>query len=299
MSENKMDACQHTNVVYDHGTVKICTDCGTELNEAVCLNKVYFSAKMDINRNSDSNYSQDPILAELQAIIPENPELLDQAMNMFVDLTDNKVYRGLIKKSMVIACMYHIIKNKIKSGDNKWLDFYNRVMNKITSMEKKSMIEGMKNVSLKLVKNIKYYMDLQSYVNPLSVVSQFRCCYLKINESSVCEICSKNKATYVRKIEPQSKIILATCCSECAAENQESDTDSKKYISMLDYITSQEMVLPTNTYSTGLNITEHIAYAPALLYNQMKDIITMKSMAELSGITQATLNKIYKSLKFT
>jgi transcription initiation factor TFIIIB Brf1 subunit/transcription initiation factor TFIIB len=214
-STPQLNTCSHSQIELRNGE-RICIECGTEIEQEISTDPDwrYYGDR-------DNKFTNDPSRCSLRRFEEKNlfkdvdgmnfpDNILNKANEMYLKITEGKIRRGDIRKSLIFACVYNAFKynddpqlpselrkkfglsqKKMSSG----LNYYNLQTHKMKqntySSPSRFISKIMKkmNASLQQIKDVEVLFDkiqnkstTLNRSNPLSVVSGLIYYYCKNSE---------------------------------------------------------------------------------------------------------------------
>ena len=161
----------------DNGIIS-CIDCGIELSKIVSYEKDWrYYGSDDTRKNSDPNRChirkiEDKSIFKDVENFGFSEKVVNTANDMYIKVTDGKIYRGSSRKAIIFGCIFHSIKLNGKM-------FSCESLRSIFNLEKKIILKGLKHVSLNSPKNDHF---INRYITPIELVNEYiiKLCHLSI-----------------------------------------------------------------------------------------------------------------------
>ena len=160
--ENKL--CNHLNTVKE-GYIILCSNCGEELEKNNFRNKEW--------KNYEAGHNVDPYRCHLRKNIERsihgdvvnmgfNDKIIYMANQLYMNVTQGKIKRGISRKSIVFACMFqaHSISD-IKPDFENFIKRFN--------LKRNSALKGVKYVNIKIPKD---FYETYTYTTPLYYIKE-------------------------------------------------------------------------------------------------------------------------------
>jgi len=270
--------CLHKNKINDSGFL-LCETCGLEIKESVVYAKNWKNTRTDkqcVNKSAsyDTNF-----FSEIESL-GYNNEIIEKTIEIFYKVTSGKVYRGNMKNALIIASLYHILKNNSEIDDEKVL--FNDISEKF-SIDKKCIMKGLKITNLKLSKE-----NNSKYITVKDLILSF---LHKLNQKT-CIICNSKKAEY------SNKTLFSTHCQYCKS-NIHIHTIESQYLKIYEIYekikNKNKIIIRSRHQSISSSLIyyyylKEIEKNPDMIFNS-KDFSNTISLSEL------TLNKLVKEFE--
>jgi len=153
----KISDCQHLNQIRDKSTVT-CMDCGE------CMYKIY-NQQRDYKSQRTRNITEDKNIFKDVESIKFSENIVQIANSLYVQVTNDKIFRGNARKGIISACIFHAFKIIGKP------QIYKKII-QLFNITKKVGLKGLKFVSIHAPKDsvifktqitpvtfIEYYME--------------------------------------------------------------------------------------------------------------------------------------------
>lgn len=201
---NNENSCSHSETSLQNGII-ICTDCGEELEQTLQHEQEWrYNDKKGIDniRVQARKTDNKSILKDVENMgFSEN--IVNKANDLYQSVTNDQIYRGQIRKSIIFACVFHAYKisNNYQPHD---------ILMKAFGISKKSSIKGLRIVNLKIPKDYKIQM---SYITPEHLIheifSKFSIAQSDISQKRKDEVIElynkiKNKSSKLNRARTQS-----------------------------------------------------------------------------------------------
>jgi len=201
--EEENDFCKHSDILEENG-VKLCLDCGQEISRDISYEKEWrYYGSDDTRRSNDPNRCH-PRKLEDKTIFKDlenlgfSDRIVNKANDVYVQITNGKIYRGKSRKSIISACVYHAFKmiDKPISFDS---------LNDIFQLERKNIQKGLKELSQKLPKALQIK---NKSITPVHIIEETMTA-LKATKEQKEEVITifeqiKNKSSMLNGSRPQS-----------------------------------------------------------------------------------------------
>jgi transcription initiation factor TFIIIB Brf1 subunit/transcription initiation factor TFIIB len=145
-AENNLSLCKHLNVIEENGMI-CCSDCGRQMDKSVFSEKEWrYYGQSDNKRNSDPNrvhlrkQEERNIFKDVENM-GFSDKIVSLANELYLQVTNGKIYRGNSRKGIIFACIFHSFKihNKPQPQDK---------LIKLFDLSRKSGLKGIKFVHL-------------------------------------------------------------------------------------------------------------------------------------------------------
>jgi hypothetical protein len=195
--------CSHENLICEKGTT-LCCDCGMEVNNKVMIDKdwKYYGItdtkhSLDPNRCYIRKTNDKSIYNDLKNMEISN-HIKDIANKIYLEVCNGKVHRGVRRKSIVFASIFHAYKidNSPQSCES---------LLKIFKIKRKDALKGLKFINDNISKN----SPIRTlYITPEHIISEFLYKF-KVSDKKKKEIINlytsiKNRSTILNRSRPQS-----------------------------------------------------------------------------------------------
>lgn len=197
------EICDHIDIVNDNGIIS-CIDCGIELSKIVSYEKDWrYYGSDDTRKNSDPNRChirkiEDKSIFKDVENFGFSEKVVNTANDMYIKVTDGKIYRGSSRKAIIFGCIFHSIKLNGKM-------FSCESLRSIFNLEKKIILKGLKHVSLNSPKNDHF---INRYITPIELVNEYIIKFTHVEEDKkeIEKIYDKikNKSSIINRSRPQS-----------------------------------------------------------------------------------------------
>ena len=190
--------CSHTNYKKEKNTW-ICYDCGEEIpipeSELKTKNTSKFvldPTRCQIRKNEDKNIYKDVEKFNF------NQSTIEKANEIFIQVTNKKIYRGNSRKAIIFACVFHAYKleNNPQSPDS---------LIKIFNLQRKTGLKGLNHVGLNLPKESQIknsYITVENIIREILI--NFSATEKQIDEVIDIYESIKNKSSILNRSRPQS-----------------------------------------------------------------------------------------------
>lgn len=197
------NGCKHLNFVEDHGIV-CCVDCGIEMEK-----NIFHDKEWRYYGQSDNKRLSDPNRVHLRKIEDKNiygdvenmgfsDKIVALANQIYIQVTNGKIFRGKSRKSIIFASVYHSYKINGKPQPHENLI-------KIFKLDRKSALNGLKHVNLNVPKDSVIHT---TYVTPVNLVDdimdKFNATPEQKQEVKDLYERIKNKSSKINRARPQS-----------------------------------------------------------------------------------------------
>lgn len=199
------DNCEHKNTNIQNGNI-YCIDCGIQLSK-----EVYTAKEWRYYGNNDSSKSSDPTRVHLRkndeqdknihkdvAGLGFSDKIVTDANLIYTEITNNQIYRGNSRKSIIFACIFHAYKLSGKPQTHENLI-------KVFNITRKSALKGLKLVNLQAPKNSKIH---SVHITPENLLEDLIAKFSGSEEhkKEICELYKsiKNKSSRLNRARPQS-----------------------------------------------------------------------------------------------
>jgi transcription initiation factor TFIIIB Brf1 subunit/transcription initiation factor TFIIB len=175
------EECMHENATQDKNTI-VCTNCGR------CIQKLY-------NQHREWKSQQTRVTADDRNIFKDvesiqfSDHVIQIANSLYVQVTQDKIYRGNARKGIISACIFHAFKIIGKP------QIYKKII-KLFNINKKIGLRGLKFV---LINAPKHSVIFKTQITPLTYIEHYMD-ELHANEQDIAMV----KALYERIEKLQS-----------------------------------------------------------------------------------------------
>lgn len=201
-SISNYNECKHVNVI-EESSVKICCDCGIEINREISCEKEWrYYGSEDTRKNSDPSRchirkTEDKSIFRDLDSLGFSERIINIANDIYSQVTNGKIYRGSTRKAIVFACIFQTYKiiGKPKSKENLMETF---------KLENKDISKGIKQMYFNLPKN----NIITKYITPVELIEEIMT-KLNTTDKQKLEISElydkiKNKSSLLSRSRPQS-----------------------------------------------------------------------------------------------
>jgi hypothetical protein len=199
----EIDGCKHLDVTDENG-IQICCECGEELSRDFNYDKEWrYYGSDDTRRSADPNRChirkcEDRTIFKDVENLGFSDRIVGIANDMYIQVTNGKIYRGNSRKAIVFACVYHAFKaiDKPLSCDS---------LREIFALERKIVLKGLKHVMKHLPKD----SNLRTkYITPIELVEEIMDKFnaSKEQKEEVVKLYEliRNKSSKLNRSRPQS-----------------------------------------------------------------------------------------------
>ena len=201
--EQHENYCNHQDVIQEKSKM-ICRSCGQVLSTCSGDNKEWLnhntsqygkSTRTHIRKTKEKTIFKDIRQCNFDRSI------MDIANDTYVNITNNKIYRGRSRKAIIYACIMFA---------HRMLDmqFNNQVILKMFQIDKKSGLMGIRFLHKHLDKSKKKKLSLQKVSNALSTIHNimelFNASPKQISEVEVLYEKIKNRSSKINRSRPRS-----------------------------------------------------------------------------------------------
>ena len=136
--------CVHSNKVMEKSTL-ICSDCGLEIDKDIFLDKDMYpeiQIKQDISRCQVRKVENKNIYKDVEDM-GFGERIVSIANEIYIDVTNGKIYRGNSRKGIVFACIYkaYLLNDTTQDYDH---------LLKMFNLNKRNGLKGLKLVHTNL-----------------------------------------------------------------------------------------------------------------------------------------------------
>jgi transcription initiation factor TFIIIB Brf1 subunit/transcription initiation factor TFIIB len=197
------EKCDHKNVINESGSF-LCSDCGVELSKVMSYEKDWrYYGNDDTRKNSDPNRChirklEDKSIFKDVENLGFSDKIVNMANDIYIQVTNGKIYRGQSRKAIIFGCVFHSIKlnGKMYTCDH---------LRDIFKLDRKIILKGLKHVNLNAPKESQI-RDKTS--NSFELINE--CCQKfempmeQIKEVNELYEKLKNKSSMINRSRPQS-----------------------------------------------------------------------------------------------
>ena len=201
--EEENTICEH-NSISNHMSLKTCIDCGKEFD-----NELIFDKEWRYYGSADNKQSSDPSRCQVRKSDVKgiekdiknmgfNEKIVEDANNIYRDVTNGKIFRGNSRKSIIFACVFNAYKmnNTPRSCEE---------LIKVFNLEKKIGLRGIKYIHLNLANDSKVR---EVRITPHHIIFEM----MKKFETTKCQIeeiqqmyeLVRNKSSIINRSRPSS-----------------------------------------------------------------------------------------------
>lgn len=192
--------CHHTNIVVEKG-INICTECGEEMLEDLHSQewKNFNSTKSysDLGRIQTRKTEEHSIYKDVSGM-GFSDNIVDKANQIYFQVTNEKIYRGDNRKSIIFACIFYTYKLTGKP------QAYEKLI-RVFGITRKTALKGLKTVFINAPKELK--MSL-SQITPINLMKENMDAFgaTEKQKEEVYELYKKikNKSSKLNRSRPQS-----------------------------------------------------------------------------------------------
>lgn len=157
-TDEKVDTtlgCAHENSIQDKNII-VCADCGK------CIQKLYNQDKDWRSQQTRMNTDEKNIYKDIENI--QFSEHITQIANsLYIQVTNDKIYRGNARKGIISACIFHAFKIIGKP------QIYKKII-KLFNIPKKIGLKGLKFVSINAPK---HSIIFKTQITPLTYIEHY------------------------------------------------------------------------------------------------------------------------------
>lgn len=200
--------CKHINVTVDKNS-STCVDCGEEIdvNLSNDIESIYYGSEKRLaetdriryRKNDEKNIFKD--IDSLELTFKDN--ILQQANNLYLDVTNKTILRGESRRSIIFACIFYCLKisgNPIEH--NKLISMF--------KINRRTGLRGIKYVNVNMPKHFgtSGVTSKNTYITPLNLIDEimnkFSASETHKNEVKALFDKINNKSSTLNRARPQS-----------------------------------------------------------------------------------------------
>jgi transcription initiation factor TFIIIB Brf1 subunit/transcription initiation factor TFIIB len=201
----KKNQCNHGNFTYENNNNKICTDCGIVIEKDISYEKEWrYYGMLDTKHNSDPNRcnirkTEDRSIFKDVDKLGFNDKIVIYANTLYEQVTNNKIFRGNIRKGIIFACIFQAYKYYDNPQSCEHLI-------EIFEINRKIALKGLKFVNLNISKNNNQFNGFQIQTEHLikEIMTKFNANDQKIQEILEIYNLIKNKSLLLNRSRSQS-----------------------------------------------------------------------------------------------
>ncbi len=198
-SEEEEMQCPCSDAVEEQG-VLMCRMCGREIidNKGNRWSGIEGGKNIaDPTRCQARKVDEKSIFKDVEAY-GFSPSIVHMANDIYIQVTDSKIYRGESRRGIIFSCIFHAFK---LSGAPQSSDSLNAVFN----LDRKVMLKGMKHVSLHAPKHSAFRA---TYITPVEIIDEIMT-KLNATKDHKTEVYAlydlvRNRSSIVNRSKPQS-----------------------------------------------------------------------------------------------
>ncbi len=160
--DEEMAECPCTDTVEEHG-VLTCRSCGSEVKDRGTKWAGIEGGKgiADPGRCQARKVDEKSIFKDIE-VYGFAPTVAHTANEIYLQVTDSKIYRGESRKGIIFSCVFHAFKllGKPQSSD---------ALQSVFNLDRKVILKGMKHVSLHAPKHSAFRT---TYITPVEIVDE-------------------------------------------------------------------------------------------------------------------------------
>jgi transcription initiation factor TFIIIB Brf1 subunit/transcription initiation factor TFIIB len=200
---NKKNQCNHTNYTFENVS-KICIDCGIVIEKDISYEKEWrYYGMLDTKHNSDPNRcnirkTEDKSIFKDVDKLGFNDKIVIYANSLYEQVTNNKIFRGNIRKGIIFACIFQAYKYYDNPQSCEHLI-------EIFEINRKIALKGLKYVNLNISKNAQFNgFQIQTEHLIKEIMVKFNANEKKIEEILEIYDLIKNKSLLLNRSRSQS-----------------------------------------------------------------------------------------------
>lgn len=203
INPNKKTQCNHLNYAFENSS-KICVDCGIVIEKDISYEKEWrYYGMLDTKHNADPNRcnirkTEDKSIFKDVDKLGFNDKIVIYANSLYEQVTNNKIFRGNIRKGIIFACIFQAYK------------FYDNPQSceqliEIFEINRKIALKGLKFVNLNISKNSQFNgFQIQTEHLIREIMCKFNANEKKITEILEIYNLIKNKSLLLNRSRSQS-----------------------------------------------------------------------------------------------
>jgi len=196
--------CDHSDLIDENG-IKMCLNCGKEIVKFLNYSKEWknytdsYSGKSDPGRCFSRKTDDKNIYKDVENF-NFGDKIVNNANDIFIQVTNGKTYRGKTRKAIIFACIFHSYKlaNNPQSCDT---------LRDIFNVDRKTVLKGLKYVNLNAPKESEIRTK---YITPIELVNEFMDKFnaTQDQKQDVIKLYEKikNKSSVLNRSRPQSTL---------------------------------------------------------------------------------------------
>ncbi len=191
--------CKHTSRIIEKSTL-ICTDCGEEMDKDIFLDNTLYleiQIKQDVTRCHIRKSEEKNIYKDVEDM-GFGECIVSVANEIYLEVTQGKIYRGNSRKAIVFACIFNAY--KINGNPQNHDDLMN-----MFNLKRKSGLKGMKHVNNNVSKDS---LIKSIYITPVNIIREIMKKF-NANPDNINEVIEmyhfiKDKSSIINRARPQS-----------------------------------------------------------------------------------------------
>ncbi len=191
--------CSHANKVMEKSTL-ICSDCGLEIDKDIFLDKDMYpeiQIKQDISRCQVRKVENKNIYKDVEDM-GFGERIVSIANEIYIDVTDGKIYRGNSRKAIVFACIYNAYMINGTPQDHDHLI-------KMFNLKRKSGLKGLKHVNNNVAKDSPIKTTCITPIDLVTdILKKFNATKEQIDDVIQLYEQIKDKSSVINRARPQS-----------------------------------------------------------------------------------------------
>jgi transcription initiation factor TFIIIB Brf1 subunit/transcription initiation factor TFIIB len=152
---DETEECMHENAIQDKNTI-VCTNCGK------CIQKLFNQHREWKSQQTRATVDERNIFKDVESI-QFSEHIVQIANSLYVQVTNEKVYRGNARKGIISACIFHAFKIVGKP------QIYKKII-KLFNINKKIGLKGLKFV---LIHAPKHSVIFKTQITPLTYIEHY------------------------------------------------------------------------------------------------------------------------------
>ncbi len=199
-SDNSLDECPCTDIIEEQG-IHVCRSCGKEINRRKGVKKwagiECGKGISDPGRCHMRKVDEKSIFKDVERY-GFSSNIVHTANDLYIKVTNNKIYRGDSRKGIIFSCIFHAFKTM---GNPQSFESLQSIFN----LDRKVILKGMKHVSLYAPKNSAFR---SKYITPVDIIEEImtKLDAGKEHKHAVVDLYNqiKDKSSMVNRSKPQS-----------------------------------------------------------------------------------------------
>lgn len=199
-TKSSSNECKHAKTIEEDG-LNICIQCGQEIDRRIIHDKewrYYNGSRMSDPNRAHARKTQDKNIQRDVVNMNFSDNVIDIAEELYIEVTNGKIFRGGSRKSIVFACIYHAYKIlEIPKTPENLIPIFN--------ITKKDGLKGLKMVNINISKNSKVHSTQLTLPNIIrDMMKEITSKQEHVDEVIKLSELTLNRSSKINRARPQS-----------------------------------------------------------------------------------------------